>query len=265
MTLRTGLLAFLALAPLVALTVWSFSPFMAIAFIFVSHMLILYPTLRPLSQWLGPVVTRFETAHQEVWLTIDDGPSPVDTIPMLDLLDRFGAHATFFVKGDGVMQHPDLAAAIIARGHDVQNHSQTHPSGTFWCLSAARIDDEVRSCNQSIAAATGRKPALFRAPVGMKNPFVHPLLERHGMRLVGWSVRGFDTVRSDAQRIAESIVRSCAPGDIVLLHQGRHDSAGRLMSLAVLERVLELLAARQFRFVVPAASQLVCGRLKTSR
>ena len=81
-----------------------------------SHALVLWPTLRPNSQWLGPVMTCFETTSDEVWLTIDDGPTD-DTPALLDALDARGVRATFFVKGELVARQPKLLEMILARGH----------------------------------------------------------------------------------------------------------------------------------------------------
>jgi peptidoglycan/xylan/chitin deacetylase (PgdA/CDA1 family) len=214
-----------------------------------SHALILYPTLRPNVQWLGPVITSFETKSKEVWLTIDDGPTP-DTPAVLDLFEKKRVVATFFVKGALVRQEPDLLRQMIARGHTVANHSQTHPSGSFWCLSPRRIRREIDDCNATLEALTREKQTWFRAPVGMKNPAVHPLLRARGMKLIGWTVRGFDAVISDPEEIVRRIVPSLVPGAIIVLHQGRP------YSIAVLERVIDEVRAAGYRFVVPEDRRL---------
>ncbi|MDP9360582.1 MAG: polysaccharide deacetylase family protein [Acidobacteriota bacterium] len=238
-----------------------------------SHALVLWPTLRPNSQWLGPVMTCFETTSDEVWLTIDDGPTD-DTPALLDALDARGVKATFFVKGCLAAQRPDLVRMILARGHGVANHSQTHPSGAFWCLPPRAIESQIDACSaalETIAAAdvsdsTGEAAGaplsngsrLFRAPVGMKNPFVHPILARRGMMLVGWSVRGFDSFGEDVERVAQRVVRRIVPrvraGSIVVMHQGRSFSVPCVSSVA------DALLARGYSFVIP-----VDERLKTKR
>jgi peptidoglycan/xylan/chitin deacetylase (PgdA/CDA1 family) len=97
----------------------------------------------------------------------------------------------------------------------------THPSATFWALPKKRIASEIDRCSDAIEKATGSKPSLFRAPVGMKNPFVHPLLDARGLRLIGWSARGFDGVRSMPEDAALRIMKSVRPGAIILAHEGR--------------------------------------------
>ena len=206
------------------------------------HWLYLYPTLVPNSQLLGPVITRFETSANELWLTIDDGPT-YDTPALLDLLDAHDVKATFFVKG--TLADAAMLQTITDRGHTIGNHSYSHPSGTFWCLGPRAIEREI---------ADGVASRLFRAPVGMKNPFVHPALAKRGMRLIGWSVRGFDATRSDVEKVASRIVPRLEPGAIVVMHQGRE------WSLRCIERVIGQAQQRGYRFVIPDE-----GALKTKR
>lgn len=200
-------------------------------------------------QWLGPVVTRFETTQKEVWLTIDDGPS-VDTPAVLDLFDALGVKATFFVKGILAEQHADLASEIVRRGHTLANHSHTHPQATFWCLPPGRIASEIDDCNRVLEPITGARPRWFRAPVGMKNLAVHPALARRGMRLIGWTARGFDAIQSDPYEILRRLLPHLRPGAIIVLHQGREHS------LRVLEHVIVALKERGYAFVIPDDEQL---------
>jgi peptidoglycan-N-acetylglucosamine deacetylase len=217
-----------------------------------SHALVLYPTLRPNAQWLGPVITHFATDQREVWLTIDDGPAS-DTGALLDLFDARGVKATFFVKGKLVVADPTTAHRIVERGHSLGNHSHTHPSGTFWCLLPQRIAREIDDCSAAIASVTGKSASWFRAPVGMKNPAVHPALDRRGMRLIGWTSRAFDAVQSDVDHITSRIVRDLRPGAILVLHQGRPHS------LEVFERVIAAAVDRGYGFVIPEDDQLRAG------
>jgi peptidoglycan/xylan/chitin deacetylase (PgdA/CDA1 family) len=225
----------------------------AIGVMALSHALVLWPTLRPNSQWLGPVIRRFESSSNEVWLTIDDGPTD-DTPALLDALNARNVKATFFVKGSLCAEHPDLVRLMLARGHTVANHSQTHPSASFWCLPPRAIARQIDDCNAALTAITGETPHLFRAPVGMKNPFVHPILSRRHMTLLGWSVRGFDSFGDDVERVAQRIVPRVRSGSIIVMHQGRD------FSVACVSRVIDKLQARGYSFVIPDFE-----RLKTNR
>ncbi|MHB0969398.1 MAG: polysaccharide deacetylase family protein [Thermoanaerobaculia bacterium] len=263
--IRRLILGFAAVAPFIAFAWWSTSPLLAIGVVFASHMLVLYPTLRANSQWLGDVVTHFETERNEVWLTIDDGPDPVDTPAFLNTLARHDARATFFTKGMRIEAQRELARAITEAGCEIANHSWSHPSGSFWCLGPDRIASEVDRAQEAIARAARIVPNRFRAPVGMKNPFVHPILESRKLHLIGWSARGFDGVDFDPQVAAGAILRDVTPGTIVLLHEGRAAADGHRLSQECLDLVLEGLDARGYRCVIPGDDQLLAGRRKTNR
>ncbi|HUP50454.1 MAG TPA: polysaccharide deacetylase family protein [Thermoanaerobaculia bacterium] len=249
--MRKLILVTLFAAPPAALLLWWWSPYAAIGIVMLSHALVLYPTLRPNAQWLGPVATRFETGCNEVWLTIDDGPTD-DTAAILEALDQHGARATFFVKGVLAAKRPELIREIAGRGHSIGNHSYSHPSGSFWCLPAGRVRREIGECNRVLREITGSDPPWFRAPVGMKNPFVHPALG--GMTLVGWSARGFDTTTADPGAVLRRLLADVRPGAILLLHQGRP------ASVTIISRLLDELQGRGYACVVPETA-----RLKTNR
>ncbi|HUR81669.1 MAG TPA: polysaccharide deacetylase family protein [Thermoanaerobaculia bacterium] len=228
---------------------WPTAPLLAIGVLALSHALLLYPVFRPNVQWFGPVITHFETLEKEVWLTIDDGPTE-DTYVVLDLFDRYDVKATFFVKGTLAEEFPEAAREILRRGHTLANHSHTHPSGSFWCSPPRRLAHEIDGCNRAITSIAGTQPRWFRAPVGMKNFFVHPALARRNMRLLGWTARGFDAVRSDPREVLGRILPSLRPGAIIVLHQGRDHS------LRVLEHVIVALRERGYAFVIPEDAQL---------
>lgn len=194
--------------------------------------------LVPNNEWLGPVVSRFETEKKEAWLTIDDGPA-ADTHALLDLLDARGVRATFFVKGK--LATPDLINAIVSRGHTVGNHTQNHPSATFWCSSRQTTAREIDECAAKIPSTL-----LFRAPVGHKNRHLHSLLAERGMKLIGFSARAYDAVVRDPGKIARTIARRLEPGAIVVLHQGRP------WSLGAIAQTIDAIGERGYMFVIPS-------------
>ena len=252
--MRRLILAFAVVAPIATIAlIVAGRPWLGIGILALSHALILVPTLLPNAQWLGPVITRFDTNTNEVWLTIDDGPTD-DTPALVDMLDHFEVRATFFLKGELAAAHPDRAGTIVDHGHSIGNHSQTHPSGSFWCLPPAALAREIDGCAETLRRITGSAPALFRAPVGMKNPFVHPLLRARGVTLVGWTVRGFDAVRDRGDEVTRRIVEGLVPGAIIVMHQGRP------WSVSTMAQTIDAVKRRGYRFVVPDAT-----RLKTNR
>jgi peptidoglycan/xylan/chitin deacetylase (PgdA/CDA1 family) len=214
----------------------------------------LYATLTPNCSWFGPVLTRFQTNQPEVWLTIDDGPHPVDTPHILGLLAEHNARATFFVIGSQAAKYPELMRDILKQGHTLGNHTQTHPVASFWMALPARIRREVEGCAASIFRATGSGvPTLFRAPVGMANYWVGSVLQQSGMRLIGWSARGFDAVKTDPEEIVNLIWRDVAPGAILLLHEGHHQGGkDRLVNPRAIALLLERLSMAGYRCVIPS-------------
>jgi len=253
---RRALLGFALLAPCLAFYLARTNLVVALAPIFLSHVLLLYPTLVANSQWWGPVIRSFETTEPEVWLTIDDGPSPAHTVAMLDLLDRFQARATFFVIGKRAEEYPHLLTEILARGHEIANHTYSHPSGMFWAAGPGRIAAEIDLCADLLRAAPDRPARFFRAPVGLKNVFVHPELDRRRLALIGWSVRGLDTVQRDPARVAARIARAAKPGAIVVLHESHRVARNPEFHPRCLELTLSSLAEKGYRCIVPRAEQL---------
>lgn len=248
--IRRFILGFALLAAIFFIVAIAFYPFLALGVLFLSHMLILFPTLVANCQWLGPVVTRFETVEREVWLTIDDGPDPVHTSRLLEILERFEARATFFVIGQRAAKFPNELNAIRTAGHEIANHTFSHPSATFWCLPPGRIASEI---DQGMAAP------CFRSPVGMKNLFVHPALARRNLRLIGWTVRGLDTVSQRPEAVAARIMREVKPGAILLLHEGHRTATDPDFHSRCLELTLTALTKANFRCVLPRPEQLRTG------
>ena len=253
---RRLLLGFAVLAPCLGLYLARTNLILGLAPIFLSHLLLLYPTLVPNCQWWGPVMRSFETTEPEVWLTIDDGPSPAHTPAMLDLLDRFQARATFFVIGQSAEKYPHLLTEILSRGHEIANHTYTHPSGTFWAASPARVAAEIDLCTDLLRTGPDRPARFFRAPAGLKNLFVHPELDQRRLALIGWTVRGLDTLRRDPTLVADRILRATKPGAIVLLHEARRVAKDPDFNPRCLELTLNGLADRGYRCVIPPSAQL---------
>jgi peptidoglycan/xylan/chitin deacetylase (PgdA/CDA1 family) len=253
--LRSGILAFAIIAPIWTIIFLQIDLLTALIPLFVSHLLLLYPTLVPHSQLWGPVLRSFETSRKEVWITIDDGPTPAHTEKILDLLDRYHACATFFVIGMRAKKFPELIAQILARGHEVSNHTFTHPSGSFWCAPQSKIFAEIDLCNEVISRLPASR-SLFRAPAGLKNFFLHHVLRRRGMWLIGWTVRGFDTSRRYPDEVAERIVKRVRPGAIILLHEGHRLDTDPEYNPACIEQTLRALSERDYAFVIPQLQQL---------
>lgn len=215
------------------------------------HALLTATGLLPRSTWLGPNVRRLPpaaAARGEWSLTIDDGPDPELTPRVLDVLDEHRVRASFFVIAGQAVRHPALVREIVARGHDVHNHSHGHRHhfSTFGPRALAR---DIGRAQAVIADLTGVRPTCFRAPAGLRNPFLDPVLHRLDLHLVSWTRRGYDTRDRDAGRVLARLGRSFAAGDILLLHDG-HAARGpgdRPVVLEVLPALLRQAAAHGLR------------------
>jgi peptidoglycan/xylan/chitin deacetylase (PgdA/CDA1 family) len=215
----------------------------ALGAVAVNHLVLVACGLVPRSTLLGPNWTRLPDPAATrgcVAVTIDDGPDPDVTPRVLALLDEFGAKATFFCIGERVARHPELAREIVRRGHAVENHTEHHRYD-FSLLGPRTIAHEIEQAQQTIGAVIGAQPLFFRAPAGLRNPFLQPVLARLGLRLASWTRRGFDTVERDPARVLAKLERDLRAGDILLLHDG-HAAATRCDTPVILEVLPRLLA-----------------------
>jgi peptidoglycan/xylan/chitin deacetylase (PgdA/CDA1 family) len=216
-----------------------------------NHLLLTGAGLWPRSTWLGRNWTRLPAvaaARGEIAITVDDGPDAEVTPAVLDLLDAHGVRATFFVIAMAAARAPALCREIVRRGHSVQNHSDRH-AHTFSLLGPGAMAREIGAAQARLCDITGTAPRFFRAPAGLRNPFLAPVLERLELELVSWTRRGFDTVRSDPAQVLSRLARGLAAGDILLLHDGNaaRTAAGRPVILEVLPRLVERCVAAGLR------------------
>lgn len=224
---------------------------LAIVLLGSAHWPWLWATLRPGCCWWGPVRSR-TSSQNEVWLTIDDGPDPVDTPQILDLLDAHGAKVTFFLIGKKAAAHPELVREIVRRGHEVANHTMNHWAGSFWIRGPVAVRQEILNATAVLSPLMeGQRLRWFRSPAGLRNHWVHPVLAETGLKLVAWSSRGYDGVSADADAVVNRVVGTLSAGAIVLLHEGRISSTGDRLILNVLPRVLREIEARGWRCSIP--------------
>ena len=194
------------------------------------HRVLVGFTLCPRSTWLSPVVRRFPTSTRTLCLTIDDGPCD-DTLALLALLSAHRAKALFFLIGERAAVRPDLVQAIVAAGHQLGNHTQTHPEKSFWAYPPAAQRREIMNCQETLTRLQGYAPLWFRAPAGFRNPFLHPLLRSCSLHAMGWTARSFDTRPAPLPVLLHRLRPAFQPGSILLVHQGQANSVALLQGL----------------------------------
>ncbi|MFO1293481.1 MAG: polysaccharide deacetylase family protein [Rubrivivax sp.] len=219
----------------------------ALAAVALNQLVLTGAGLWPRSTLLGPNLRRLPAqaaARAQVALTFDDGPDPEVTPRVLDLLDAAGARATFFVIGERARAAPALTRAIVARGHALANHSAVHRHH-FALLGPAGLAREIGRAQRILAELAGVRAHCFRAPAGLRNPLLDPVLHRLNLHLVSWTRRGFDARDGAAERVRARLVHGLAAGDILLLHDGHaaRTPEGVPVVLAVLPPLLAALRA----------------------
>ena len=225
---------------------------LAVGSLIANHLLISASGLVPRGTMLGPNLTRLppDPSAPAIAITIDDGPDPKVTPPVLEILDRYQARASFFCIGTRVAEHPQLAREIVRRGHSIENHS-LHHFHRFSILGPGVMSAEIEGAQRLIGSVVGASPRFFRAPAGLRNPFLEPILIMASLRLASWTRRGFDTVARDPKIVAGKLLRRLAARDILLLHDGNaaRTTDGVPVILEVLPRLLDAAAAAGLRTV----------------
>jgi peptidoglycan/xylan/chitin deacetylase (PgdA/CDA1 family) len=210
-----------------------------------------YATWHPSSQFFVPVVNRLSTDEPVVALTFDDGPDPVFTPQILDLLGAHRARATFFVLGDRAHRYPELIRRIHREGHAIGTHTSSH-SLRFHFGSPAYIQREIEDAVATVGEILATRPTLFRPPQGLRTPFFASAWRRtHGLTCVTWSVRGLDSRPTTAEAIVARVEQGLTPGAIVTLHDGTGLGGGtdREPTLAALHAILSACETRGLRCV----------------
>ena len=200
----------------------------------------------------GRVIARLPAGDRNVALTFDDGPNPVATPRILDVLRYERVLATFFLLGKHVERWPAIARRVALDGHAIGNHGYHHDKLHRRGPAYTRLDIQLGT--EAIQRATHHTPRYFRAPHGFRNPWVVSSAAELGQRVVGWTLGVWDTDKPGAEVIAERVRRGTRPGSIVLLHDGdaRDPSGDRTQTAAALPLIIRDLRSAGFRFVLPS-------------
>ena len=209
----------------------------------------LYGTFDPRSRLFGaPAAARAEPGAFA--LTFDDGPDPRHTGAIAELLRERGHRATFFVLGRAVREHPEVAAATAAAGHELASHGDDHRLLALTPPSGVRA--QLRAAEEAVQEATGSLPApLFRPPHGVRSPWLQAVAAAAGYRVCAWDGSVFDTALPGADLIVERVRPLLGPGRVILLHDGDGSGGGasREQTIAALPAILDAAEGQGLRSV----------------
>ena len=198
-------------------------------------------------QIAGDLTARVETPEKVVALTFDDGPTPADTDRILADLEAEDVRATFFVIGKNIEKDPESITRIAAAGHELANHSWSHPRLVL--LSSDEIAAEVEKTDAALRASGYAGEIQFRPPYGKKLVGLPRYLAAHDRRTIMWDVAVEDysspEVRQSAEDLTRLTVEKVQPGSIILLHPWQ----GRLDTQAAIGPVIRELKGQGYRFV----------------
>ena len=185
-----------------------------------------------------------------VSLSFDAAWGNEDTQMLIDILNKYNVHATFFVVGEWVDKYPESVKALADAGNEVMNHSSTHPHMAQ--LSAEQIQTEVNTCADKIEAVTGTRPTLFRCPYGEYNDTVVSTINGLGMHVIQWDVDSLDWKGISAGEITKRVTGKVQSGSIVLFHNaGEHTPEA-------LPDILDYLLAEGYKIVPISKILLTC-------
>jgi peptidoglycan-N-acetylglucosamine deacetylase len=251
-----------------------------------------YHSLNGRSQLFGPTFIGTPGRGKQLALTYDDGPNDPDTLRLLDVLAKHEVKATFFVIGRYVEQRPDIVQRILAEGHEVGNHTYTHP--VLSLCDRENVIGELHACDLQSMLATAKprrtedsiekvsegdrwnaidsmltfakiragqsESRLFRPPFGARRPATLRIAREMGYTPVMWSVWCYDWQATTADRVERHAIKSIRGGDVILLHDGGHKRFGtdRSHTVEATDRIIRRYKDRGFEFVT------VSGMMKST-
>ncbi len=182
---------------------------------------------------------------RSIALTFDDGPNSAFTPQVLDLLKQYNQKATFFCIGKHLEEHAAIAKRILDEGHIIGSHSYSH-SNNIGFFSSKKLLNEFKMFDNLFEKLFQMKPKFFRPPFGVTNPNISKAVINNNYLTFGWSVRSYDTVAKDVDKVYTRIIKKVKKGDVVLLH----DTSS--LSVSVLRKLLVYMDANDYKSITLA-------------
>lgn len=188
-----------------------------------------------------------KTEEKKVAISFDAAWGNEQTQTLIDILKKYNVKTTFFVVGAWVDRYPESVEALAAAGHEVCNHSDSHPHMPK--LSRSAMMEQITNCNKKIESVTGKSPVLFRPPYGDYNNALMETVKAANMYAIQWDVDSLDWKDPTPKQIVQRVTTQVKPGSIVLFHNGAKNTP------TALPEVIETLQAQEYQ-IVPV-SQLI--------
>jgi peptidoglycan/xylan/chitin deacetylase (PgdA/CDA1 family) len=191
------------------------------------------------------LITNVDTDGQKlVALTLDDGPDPLYTTEVLNILKRYQVKATFFVVGENVEAYPALVKQAVDAGHEIENHTYTHPD-------LSQVDDigteqEIRKTEALLDGMLGSRTKYFRPPRKLFRSETIEIAQRYGYKTVLWTICVENTNAKTPQVMAARVIGAARPGMIILAHDGRLDRSKTMLALPI---IIEAFQKQGYQFV----------------
>ncbi len=184
-----------------------------------------------------------KTDKKVVSLTFDDGPC-IQTPAILDVLKKHNVHAAFFVIGRNIPGNEEILARTAHEGHLVGNHTFVH-TPWFHFYSPSKMILDLKKNAETISSVTGQQVQWFRPPYGVGNPMLAKAVGMTGYKVMGWSLRSYDTYLNNSEKVVERVKRLLKPGVVILLHDRCPNTPG------VVDEIIQYAGAKGYEFLRP--------------
>ena len=195
-------------------------------------------------------ISHVKNRENKIAITFDDGPHRKHTEEILDILKEYNVKATFFVTGQNAKKHPDIILRQISEGHEIGNHTYSHPS--LANIRDERLSKEILSTEDVLFEIAEYRPKLFRPPQGDTSETIDRTSEKLDYKVIVWSIDTVDWAHTAKDKIVKQVVDKTVSGDIILFHDF---IAGNSQTPDALREIIPSLLAKGFEFVT--VSELV--------
>jgi len=193
------------------------------------------------------------TQEKVVALTFDDGPDPIDTPDVLDILKEKNARATFFVLGKAALENPNLLKRLVLEGHEIGNHSYSHD------YQQRNLVKEIEKTDQAVFASTGTHTYFYRPPGGFLSKYQLETIKKNGQVVALWSVDSKDWRNPGIKQIVDNVIKNVFPGAIILMHDGGYQ---RGQTVKALGPIIDALRARGYRLATLSELKMMDSDIK---